>query len=349
MKQFLRNSALVLFCFLAISVIYHSALPYHAGSNQYSNQLNELKKYKANIVLFGSSRTYRHINPLLLDSLMAPLSTKSFNMAPSGCFGPESYYLLENFLKNSDVPSIEFVLLELQGLEKHDNINKASSRANYWIHPSSLPWLFAYIKQANYKQIDKKNHWRWHYLELLLYGYLSSWKIGYFLPSGNENYTGKAGHKSFKDEMTSENAPEYAKRKLQFSRDTIRLRNRIQAAKFADQFEPSSAAQIPALHKKLCQLDSLAKLRGIKLYYHIPLRLEENEYRQLLPVAEMLPADRLISLYSYSENKELYTRDISFDAGHLNEKGTRLYTVKLAEKWKALLQNKKVDVISPAK
>ncbi|MBK6640313.1 MAG: hypothetical protein IPG39_03330 [Bacteroidetes bacterium] len=100
-----------------------------------------------NTVFFGSSRTFRQINPVIFDSLLQDYQIKSFNCGAPAVSNPEQYYLYEQFLKNPP-PGIHYAFMELKPINYISRVNLWTPRNYYWHTPEWVIYVYQYLNQS---------------------------------------------------------------------------------------------------------------------------------------------------------------------------------------------------------
>lgn len=102
---------ILIFLIILLSIIYSikSTVPFYWGNNdlghkieyflkkKYIDRISTQKQIECNVLFFGSSRTYRHIQPILFDSITNFIS---FNLGGNGSFFLETDYIIDNILNN---------------------------------------------------------------------------------------------------------------------------------------------------------------------------------------------------------------------------------------------------------
>ena len=109
MKKFYFKILIYVFLLSTTLYIIKSTVPFHWGNPELGHKIEYFleKKYikrisqqieiEANVLFFGSSRTYRHIDPMLFDEVTG---LNSFNLGGNATFYLETDYLIENILNN---------------------------------------------------------------------------------------------------------------------------------------------------------------------------------------------------------------------------------------------------------
>ena len=130
----------------------------------------------------------------------------------------------------------------------------------------------------------------------------------------------------------------YYKRDSIFHSDYSLLNKRITAAKTIGKLKNNNV-ELNEIHRKyLLRLISKSQNKGIHLVFVLPPRLDLEFYKELIPIVNSLPKSNTIELASFPEYKEFYKIENSFDSGHLNILGARLFSEEIAKKTKEILE-----------
>lgn len=331
MKQFIKRVLFFFAFFLLILITKKQITPYYLGDKVFNAKYEDYSRDEEqfNSVIFGSSRLYRHVNTLLLDSLLSDYNFSTYNFANWGTYNPESYFLYDNFLNSIDSGKIKIAFLELQQLHPYSNDNCRTTKASYW---NTLKYLFfsiEYINHSNYIY-EKKQELYKNYLKSYFFGLHDFLFLENILPSKKIKEIGENGFYPLEKAMNEHGVNnKYKKRWDEFHSDTLELENRIKAAKI--DAETISPKALNKHHLKfLNSLITKSEQKGIHLIFVLSPRLKKDQYSELIPLSYALPQENIIQLYSYSRYNKFYLSDYSFDVGHLNTKGANLFTEHLA-------------------
>ena len=101
MKAFIIRTGIFAGLLLALLFFIKNSVPYSWGNSRMFQKIEHLSADSTNYdcLFFGSSITFRHINPMLFDSLT---NLKSYNMGTPGTNFLETHFLIEHFLKHYD-------------------------------------------------------------------------------------------------------------------------------------------------------------------------------------------------------------------------------------------------------
>lgn len=332
MKRFLTMVLVFFVGLLGLVLIRFVVSPYYSGNPVFGAKLAEYRKMEAsvNTAVFGSSRMYRHIDPLLLDSLLGDRNVSTYNFADRGSFNPESYFLYERFLDDLPEGSIRLAYLELQELNNLTPGNALTTQGSYWNSPSMLRYCLGYIAGSDLTFFGK---WklRVKYLMSFLYRIIDLTTLKYLAETPGP-VQGIRGFYAL-DEQVADGVgiKPLLERYEEVRADSTEFGRRRKAAGKIPVLYASGAQGNAYFLKYLNRLIDRSAKKGIHLVLVLPPRLDEPAYRELVPVVKALPQAHAIELASLSKYPELYEMAYTFDVGHLNSRGANFLTTQLAE------------------
>lgn len=322
MKFFLFNFVVFLLVILLLFLIPNLFIDKYYGNEIYLKKYEYFFKHKDkyNTVFFGSSRIYRHLNPILFDSLCFEDNIKSFNLGAPAVFNPEVYFLCEEFLKEVDSNSIKHIFIELQPFEDISQKKIKTYRGNYWLNFDYLIYVVRYLLADNGSNKYLKSK---EYILAYIYKMIDITKFKYLFGQSeiNELYLNSTenGFLSLDEELSVLKTKELKQRTIHFFKDTMDL-NKRQLLMNQD----SSVGCNLIEYKLVLNLIKTAKNRGIKLYCIIPPRL--TDYRMVKAMKKNISTAHIIDISDDKKFHELYLAKYSFDVGHLNKKGSSFFT-----------------------
>ncbi len=363
-KKFIIRATCITALVFCLSLILHFAIyptlhltPWSWGSEVIDQKKIRLQQTGSlyNNVIIGSSRVYRQIDPVLLDSLMGNESgIKSFNFGTNWLFAPESFYVYDHVVQQEQ-PKMKYVIMELSKIRSTDYENLHTTRLKYWNTFNYFKFATAAIAGSNFAIHEKIAVFLGHfmsYIDKLI-------NLGYVTEAFNFNaniykYTSlpdlgplKSGfvtliaEPTFQNPDPEENAPQ---RNRKFLSDTsvVTKRKKISEKQFT-RFEKN-----PELLNKynkyyasyLNKMIDDAKSKGIYLIFIMSPRVDGNQYTEIIPLFYHIYPDHRIEMSDSRKYPELYLAANSFDETHLNEKGAKVYTGILADNLKKLLKYK---------
>lgn len=301
--------------------------PYmHNGqfATQYQHYLTKAAQY--NTVFMGSSRTYRQINPQVIDEGLSDLEIKSYNLGAHATFIPEAFYLLEMFI-DSQPPGtpVRYVFMELTGINNIKLVNWFSPQSYYYLDKDMLKLIW----NTHFHNPDLSR------LTALMYTYpyLQGYVLKYIVPlslmktyAEADSYSGEQGNGYYPlDVDLRQNQPEkLIARRDAFLKDTMVLLER-KSKQSQRKKEDISQAYTDYLNHLIDE----AEQKNIRLYYIIPPKLKY--YNSLAGLTGHVKDQRVIDMGSYEPYPHLNYARYNFDDGHFNSAGAQLYSTYLAQ------------------
>jgi len=294
-----------------------------AGNTLLREKYDFFLKGQYNTVAIGSSKIFRHFNANQFDTLCSAEGIKSFNLGVEGTFPPETYYFLEQLLRENT--QLKNILLEVRAIDAEEYANWHTIRSYYWLDlkkyrdylsiinqqraPTSRK-VFAYLSGSvatfdRYLSIGKGEY------------ILNRYRIGY---PQEEDFTANKGFEPFKQGSYT------------IPKDTSEFVRMTEASKQA--FEKIQPNKYSKTHLEfLSKLSEMARQKGINLYFIMGESQKEFMYNDLLPL--FIHIDSLSSLTISNANvyPDLYYVKNKANVTHLNEAGSRLFTKYLAEQF----------------
>ncbi len=344
MNRFIKNIAFFFVIAYVINVFTSAVVNPYFGNRYYDAKYRYFKEHRDeyNTVIFGSSRSYRQINPEIFDKLLQENGFKTFNLASPSTFNPEIYQLYDDFLNDTPKGNCKCAIIELLPLNIIDERNIKTAKNNYWIDIAHLLFALRYNfarKISWERKIDRSLS----YLASYFYKLMDTSKFETLLlrnDNDEENLIGKRkdGYYSLEKQMEDIGGdnPLKKRRKL-FLKNTKALDIRIERSK-AEMNKYQREKNVNRVHlEKLLSIIDRSEKKGIHVIYFIPPRLVN--YAELLPLKYCLPQDRLIDVTNALKYPNLYRVEYSFDIGHLNDKGADFLTEAVAEKVKKIFDH----------
>jgi len=362
MKKFFINliliSALIFIVSRILGVLVYASLnltPWSWGSEIIDQKKNWLNQHRDeyNMLVIGSSRVYRQVDPEILDSLViTPEKIKSFNFGVNWLFIPETFYVFNNLVKKEGL-KYNYVIIELSKIRSIDYANFYTTRTIYWTNFSNYSFAVKAIASSNFAIHEKVATilaYSVNYIgNLINLGYITealSYKAHLPLYAGfpemgaksngyNTLTTQPIGSSFSKEENTEA-------RHLKFLSDTSAVTRRLHmSTRQFDKFEKN-----PELLKRynkyyadhLNKMIDEAKNNGTHLVFLMSPRVDLNQYNELIPLFNNINPAHQIEISDGRKYPELYMAANSFDETHLNTEGAKIYTTILATKMNELIK-----------
>lgn len=344
MGKFLKKILYFFTGYFFVVLIINLLAPYHWGNPWYSSKIHYLERKKIeqnpNFYFFGSSRVYRQINPNLIDSVLnkqIDQDVMSFNLGAPATFYPQSFYLYENFLKSELAENTDYVLIELSSLDEIPNNLMHEERTYYYQNLFDLMYVFKSVVSNN--EFNKKekititNKYLLSFIEknVIPANFKHNWLNDDYY---KVDYVGleKNGFYPLDEELIVTN-DHLIRKHLNNRKGKLlieKLRNREKRDSLSYNLKEYSMNGSNSLYlDRLKNLIDLSSEKGIHLMFLISARGVSEE---ILAVAKKIPKKNLIDLGNPEKYKYIYDIDYSFDLGHLNSKGSNLYSKELGLK-----------------
>lgn len=327
------------FFFLLAAVLWggRSLAPYYYANPILVDKFTHLRSENDyNMVIFGSSRTFRQVDARLLDEAL-DLGKRTFNLGAGGTFGLEVLYNAEHFLRSNDLRDLELLMVEIQLPQIIDDSNMHVPRSKYFLDYER--YLCAVDFSAKYysrpEAIEYIQNFTNSWLEQLfniglvraqLYGILSRIKVG------GTVYDERSGFIPLDDELPRKS---YVKRRDEFLQNinSYEAEFRFGIADRQTTIRDIGTKYLQA-HQDLIELGQQQGVRVIFVLLPSGFQLDQQDTQLLYG---LLPEGAKIDVGSYEKWPMLYDSNLYFDRGHLNEEGATLLTSILATELRQVL------------
>ncbi|WP_267405619.1 MULTISPECIES: hypothetical protein [unclassified Chryseobacterium] len=321
MKKFLSILSLFVAIMFVIGLIKLAISPNTNYSYPFLNaKLDYLKKHpEYNLYFIGSSKVNDQIDSKLIDEKIKGI--KSYNLGANAGFNLENFQTLEYVLQN---PSFKpkYIVLELQ-----DKIN--ITRQNLKTERSF--GAFNYENTLFAMKFQKEEH---DYKQVALSAASFVLNVFHFNKCHDERTINNAYDISV-DQKQGFSALEYSvvpRMKEAKLKEVIKTR--------LEKYHADNEKHVPnkILVEKINELAEKCKRKNIQLIMFIPGPAEPDA-KKLLVYQNVLKVP-VISLVNPDEYPEFYQYENRWDTGHLNEKGSRILSAKMAPLLEEILDKK---------
>lgn len=351
--RLVQISALIFTMSLLLHLVVYPSLsltPWTRGSEllEFKRQQVVNSREKFNTLIIGSSRVYRQVNPVLLDSLMGEHhQLNSYNMGVNWLFAPESFYVMDQLVTIDNLP-LKCVVIELSKIQFIDYSNLHTARTKYWYNFSDFVFTVRAVANSNFAIHERIATILAHSIsyvdQLLNLGYLTE---ALHFKTVTKNRTGKSetsginGFLPLNEREASTVEENVNERHQKFLQDTsvVTRRYNISVRQFR-KFEENpelltryNRVYAEALNERI----RIARSRGIHLVFLLTPRIDQNQYNELIPLFNNINPQHRIEISDARKYPELYLSRYSFDETHLNATGADLFTTLLSEKLSPLL------------
>ena len=287
-----------------------------------------------NAIFLGSSLTNYHIIPPLFDSLVTPVTLRSFNMGTGIFTNPEVYYIGTR-LTGHDAIKPRYLFIELHNvlIPKKDDWHKV--RFKYIM---DLPtWSFAFNAMWHQKHIDRKayilKNYTAQFLEHTLnmdlpVNYLKREK-GHDFPPYYRIDAGFISAIRFPQGRDNFDSARYERSWSSW---------RKEYAMYKDEKEVNAVEL-----KKVHDLIRCFREEGIHVIYILPPKSDYSSLQIQMGLFNNIPAANKINMADPFKFPEFYHIAHAHDRIHMNMVGARLYTQRLAEEFNRLVMTQHLE------
>lgn len=295
-------------------------------------------------VFLGSSRVYRQLQPQVFDEVVGR-GTNTFNLGGPGFRFPQTYQLCRYLLDSPRADDLRYIVMELDvelGWPSRRNLH--TKRVVYWYDLPTFLRAAEIVSAAPASRRTKLGIHRRQFVTWVDYVFnvgLGEDTVEFLFDrdahwakveqAGIDIAEGR-GFRSLDEDLAADTDGLVGTRHAQLLADPEILTTRTERSRAARQKGLASSAPNPALLATYRDLLERAEQRGIEMYFLVPPR-RARDYETLLPVLHALPEDRRLDLSATDRFAALYEMKYSFDVGHLNTAGSRLFTQLVAEEF----------------
>lgn len=351
---FFKKLFLLLGIVLVLSLVIRYALQLPTGwfDEKMTLKEAELKENGSdyNTIFFGSSRVEKQVKPYVFDRYtkkLGKINTNTFNYGIGGFTGPEIFHLVNEYLDREDI-DLDYVLMEIRTHNRSGNFlkNLHTNRAKWWCDGSTTSYAInntlnlPYPKFGFWRKADLVSKYCISYIENLLNFGMWESVVKYHFTEPDDFHMGKLGdgYAALDDDPRTKWKAAYKK----FRRDTAKynvVRRRASIKIFENNYKTNDYNRY--LLSAYKELISKAKEKDIELILFIPPYLSPQDFKELKPIYDRLPANNKIELANGKENPEFYQVANLWDTSHLNDKGATIFSRKLAMRFVDIIKGKK--------
>ncbi|WP_456460887.1 hypothetical protein [Reichenbachiella sp.] len=349
MKKFLLRGAFFGLIMFLFGRGLESFAPYHWGNPWSSSKISYLEDMGVDndfdTYFFGSSRVYRQIDPKTFDSTYSAITNqkiKSFNLGAPALFCPENYYLYEHFLESSTSDQMKNAFIELTNITPIAPELMHQERTTYFQNYSDVNFAIRSFVYSSGLSVKEKLVYTRNYLVAWCENLFNIGQFGYaWIHPGyyKQDYVGpnKDGFYSLERQLAFETdfevLDDLQNRRNYFLSHQEEL---IKRAGFTSKYFETDIGIVDSVHLgRVLSLIELSKQKNVNLIFVLPPRVKSQ---MLVNLYRLIPAQNKIQLSNAKDWPDLYEINYSFDKGHLNDEGSRLYSVYLANEFAKLNQ-----------
>jgi len=354
-KKLLLRIGLLLLIVYAVCQLILLSMPFTWGNTRlntkYEAYAPEAEHY--NTLLIGASTTYRHIDPLIFDSIVnaqyPALGVRSFNFGIPANRTPQTLYMLEHFLaENGD--DIRYIVIDLSELTKMGADNLHKKEMLYWYTWNNIPGV---MKASYESEKGISNKVGVPFLHAFSFAE-KSFLVG-MGPTVVQQHAGlneeplsvgpmKNGYYSLDQEMYDDPEGDLATRYNDLrTQDTIDFRTK-RCQFLYEKYKDATKNPNKEMERQLLSIIKQCEKKNISVVVMLSQRLGDR-YEYLIPLFNTLPEENRIGFHNPSEYPQFNLRENLFDLAHLNAPGSELFTEVFAGKWLDRLVMQ--DIIKP--
>ncbi len=345
---------------LCISVALRCLVPFywHTDVLAYKWQTLEQEAEAYNIGIIGTSRLYRGIDPSIIDKVVSnhtDFPANTFNFALGGGTAGECSHLLDKILAIEGL-GWKYIFFELNSI--YDSTgpsvsmqNLHTSRNKYWIYLNDF-WeavrnLWGTGKR--YKLRKKFNVSRNYFIHCVENFYnvgMYPEFIDYWLGEDDgyqkvveKHKDGFSAYKGLQKKGAEKEVSKWIRRSLQ-----PQLKKSFNYSKIPIRETKGEVNEY--YYQSLMNMIEKCDKKGIKLIYVLPPLLRPETQKELKPLFQKLPPTNRFSCLSGASYPKLYDTDYVYDFAHVNQKGAKLLSEVIANKFVILYNDKKRNTLN---
>lgn len=319
-------------------------IPYYNGNVWVASKIDFLKEEQISpdLLFIGSSQTYRHVDPDEVKRNFTDPETL-FNLGAPATFCPQTYYLVNNILNDVSISKdLEYLVVELNPISLIENSIMTQERAYYWLNFSEYLFVERAIWKQNGFRLLAKIRYTVNFTKAFVFNFLNLGQYSDQVMSEsylNPKYLGlkKNGFLPLESDMKMSEDLSYTSA-LDSRRADLASNPKILDTRRLHSVDIENNQTLVANKVHFERLQSIiakCKKVGIEVVFLLPPRISSERSRALF---NMLDDKNKIDMNSGTSHPEFYNLELSFDKGHLNNEGARLYSlelgIRLAEKFK---------------
>jgi hypothetical protein len=323
MKTFLKKLTLFIFPIILVSfVLDHFLSGILEKSDSYADSeyavWNDLYSGKVNsdIVIYGSSRAWRHIDPTMISD---SLHTTAYNLGVNGHSYKSQYFRHFLLLKFNKKPKIIIQTLDVTSFDKSSDFYNPDQYLPYMLNNKEMKQL----TYNEYQPIDYK-------LPMIRYfgkkeAFMEIIKL-LLNPASNKPLRVKG----------------YLPRDIMWNDDLIKAQEKLGS------FEVKSDSSIIRLFEKY--LNECHQLNIQVIFVYTPEYVEGQKFvsnrSDIMTIYNQFSQKYNIPFYDYSNDSMSYHKEYFYNSGHLNKEGAELFTSRLINDLRKLSIMAEVDTKS---
>lgn len=323
MKRFILKC----FCFLVLLLtalfsqkVLDRYTPWYWGYDDLYVKMEHLRNTDSrhDVLFFGSSHSFRNINPAVFDSLTG---LRSFNLSLPGTQPPELYMIVEDLIAQKNDNEPQTFIIELIDLHQAIVKKDLSVRRNYWMTADN--YYFGLRNSAEKGAIRTMLRYTEGFIQAQTKFGLGKQQYESMKKERDPRFALGSelnGHLSFPEQLKAGiKTRSIIERRKRFLEDDSQLHKRKERVIWEMRHPPHSRHQTHL--EKINGLIKDAALKNINLVF-MRGPIQEHVWGLL----NAIPEGHKVDLGNPLTHPELYKSEYHFDHGHLSAEGAKLYT-----------------------
>jgi hypothetical protein len=328
---------LILVCYVVSNLIYSADVENYW---EYETQLLHQKYLDfqtqsdcTNVVFIESSKFYRQINPLVFDSVVSN-GMSSYNLSVPNFFPVRSYNFVRKF--SEEHKAVKTIFIEISPIARIGKNYDTNPNINA-IDNQTFADVTSFCLSSNYPLVYKLGYFA-EYSLLYLYKYLGFGAVKFIrsilfqpenkIPQLSESISRNRGYYSFENQLSEKKSGALLDRRNQFINNSKSILG--QAIKDNSERNTSFPPSTDNISMRLKKLAVNLQKQGVSIIFIIPPRQKKHHLNFLRAQKSLLRDFPIIDLSSSSRYEFFYTEEGSFDRSHLNNTGSSLMSVEVA-------------------
>ncbi len=324
MKKFLFKILIAISLVAVTLSVIKAYVPFWWGDRffgiKYTHMMRD--KYEYNAAFMGSSKVFRHFNPVLFDSISSSLKIKSINLGTSGTVFPETFYQYKH-MADLGISKLDYLFIEFSTPVYIYGENQIEAlKKRYWLDLEETEFVLKGLRFVNNK--DKEEFIIKETVDSYINNLLG---IGCF-----EKYISALRKDGFKrGKKFTGFQPLNVDKKDNIRNIDVRYERKMQQAWLVDHFVPGNL-KIPELTDNCSAIIENASKQGVHVIF--VLNTSYIDYESIINEFYALPPEHRINMASPSRFPVLYDYYLFVDGIiHYNKKGADIYTELFADEF----------------
>ncbi|MBL4587144.1 MAG: hypothetical protein JKX84_08835 [Flavobacteriales bacterium] len=285
------------------------------------------------VVFIGSSKFYRQIDPLIFDSVVSG-NISSYNLSVPNFFPVRSYNFVQRF--SNENKNVKTIFIELSPIARIGKNYGANPNINA-IDNRTFVDVISFCTSTHYPLVYKMGYFT-EYAVLYLYKYLGFGVNKYLhtilfetesaIAPLNKTIEASKGYYSFEDQLREKKTKTLINRQNEFADNSVAILKK--AVKENSESGATYSASTDNISYRLKKLATDLRQQGVEVIFLIPPRQKKVHLNYLREQKLLLNDFPIIDLSSPTEYAAFYTKENSFDRSHLNNRGSSVMSVEVA-------------------